>query len=150
MSPGQNNGNIGNPNRVYQRLKLPPLRDVLKGVPGFDASSREAPRSSTVWIPSSSRSKQHYTGVVLSQSQPQSATNVYMSVLQQDPAGGLVMRRNVPPKSTTSDPKRPYRCDYPGCSKRFNKPSDLDAHIRSHTGEKPAEIVEKSSLPGQT
>ncbi|KIJ55920.1 hypothetical protein M422DRAFT_239086 [Sphaerobolus stellatus SS14] len=61
----------------------------------------------------------------------------YMSVLQQGPSGGLVMRRDAPPRSTTSDPSRSYACNYPGCSKRFERPVDLDTHIRSHTGEKP-------------
>ena len=31
--------------------------------------------------------------------------------------------------------KRPYQCTYPGCSKAYTKPSRLQEHQRSHTGE---------------
>ncbi|KAI9136485.1 hypothetical protein BKA69DRAFT_1119941 [Paraphysoderma sedebokerense] len=32
---------------------------------------------------------------------------------------------------------RPYRCPYVGCEKSYTKPSKLDLHILSHTGERP-------------
>lgn len=37
----------------------------------------------------------------------------------------------------TSKPTTPFACDYPGCGKSFNKPSRLNSHMRSHTGERP-------------
>ncbi|PKS10239.1 hypothetical protein jhhlp_001989 [Lomentospora prolificans] len=42
----------------------------------------------------------------------------------------------TPPSSVRSDDKK-YSCDYPGCTKAFNRPSRLTAHQRSHTGERP-------------
>ncbi|KIJ56182.1 hypothetical protein M422DRAFT_239388 [Sphaerobolus stellatus SS14] len=125
------------------------------------------PRSSTPWlgnrdprghVPRSSTpmpypSEQYYdTGAVPPHGHPQSTTNVHMSVLQQGPSGGLVMRRDAPPRSTTSDLSRPYACDYPECSKRFERPVDLDTHIRSHTGEKHADtlVAGKRSLLNRT
>jgi hypothetical protein len=33
------------------------------------------------------------------------------------------------------DPKRPYPCTFEGCKKAYRKPSRLEEHERSHTGE---------------
>jgi hypothetical protein len=33
--------------------------------------------------------------------------------------------------------KRQYECEYPGCTKSFSQKTHLDAHRRSHTGDKP-------------
>ncbi|KIJ32251.1 hypothetical protein M422DRAFT_265901 [Sphaerobolus stellatus SS14] len=150
MSYGQNNGQSYYPRN--QENNLPPLREALRGVPGLGNGDPRGhvPRSSTT-IPYPSG--QYYdTGAVPPHGHPQSTTNVHMSVLQQGPSGGLVMRRDASPRSTTSDPSRPYACDYPGCSKRFERPVDLDTHIRSHTGEKRADtlVAGKRSLLNRT
>ncbi|CAO3694336.1 unnamed protein product [Umbelopsis ramanniana] len=37
-----------------------------------------------------------------------------------------------PPK-----PEQSYRCDFPGCNKKFTRPYNLKSHKRTHTAEKP-------------
>ncbi|RLN73484.1 hypothetical protein BBJ28_00010376 [Nothophytophthora sp. Chile5] len=40
--------------------------------------------------------------------------------------------------STTHKPKeRPFRCEEPGCDRRFNRKFTLSEHMKTHTGEKP-------------
>ncbi|KAG0051444.1 hypothetical protein BGZ83_003782 [Gryganskiella cystojenkinii] len=42
--------------------------------------------------------------------------------------------RKQPPASKVN---KPYECVYPGCDKAYTKPSRLEEHERSHTGERP-------------
>ena len=44
----------------------------------------------------------------------------------------------------THSGNKPFLCDFPGCNKRFDKPSRLAAHKRIHTGERPY----KCTYPG--
>lgn len=45
-------------------------------------------------------------------------------------------RSNVSISSTSSRPKR-YPCTFENCDKAYNRPSLLDQHLRSHTGDRP-------------
>ncbi|KAG8236836.1 hypothetical protein J437_LFUL017120 [Ladona fulva] len=42
--------------------------------------------------------------------------------------------------------ERPYTCDYPGCSKAFTQSGQLKTHQRLHTGEKPFYCPEKGCM----
>ncbi|KAI5970431.1 PZF1 [Candida margitis] len=43
---------------------------------------------------------------------------------------------SISTSSTSSRPKR-YHCTYKNCDKAYNRPSLLDQHLRSHTGDRP-------------
>lgn len=45
-------------------------------------------------------------------------------------------RSNVSVSSTSSRPKK-YHCTFENCDKAYNRPSLLDQHLRSHTGDRP-------------
>jgi uncharacterized Zn-finger protein len=34
-------------------------------------------------------------------------------------------------------PRKRYHCDFDGCNKSFSQKTQLECHIRAHTGEKP-------------
>lgn len=38
-------------------------------------------------------------------------------------------------EETDSGAPKVYKCDHPGCRKKYSKPCRLEEHIRVHTGE---------------
>ncbi|KAF8580259.1 hypothetical protein K439DRAFT_1619910 [Ramaria rubella] len=68
------------------------------------------------------------------QKTPQGPQSVYAVYKPTD--HGLIEQsgRRTRPKE---DPSRRYVCDNPGCEERFDRPSSLEIHKRSHSGEKP-------------
>ncbi|QRW16826.1 C2H2 zinc finger [Rhizoctonia solani] len=51
--------------------------------------------------------------------------------------GARPMKPLVPQSTSTVHTKKPYACTHAGCYKSYRKPSRLQEHERSHTGERP-------------
>lgn len=128
MPPSSAQGYGRNP-KSQHTVNLPPFsgRGHADGPSYYDSSSHLRARSSSLSGP--------HAGYSVSDNRHggSSSTNRTGDRTLPTPASSKLSSTYIPPEDF--DPDKRYKCDY--CGKRFDRPSSLQVHIRTHTGAQP-------------